>query len=81
MIHDYTKGQMVGLAVGFMILPIFFYALRIWAKLLIKRFTLDDYVAGAALVGGQTTSDDFGGDTRADRDITSLYRLHVAPCS
>lgn len=57
MIHDYTKGQMVGLAIGFMVLPIFFYGLRIWAKLLIKRFTLDDYVAGAALVGGQTTSE------------------------
>lgn len=57
MIHDYSKGQMVGLAIGFMLLPMFFYALRIWAKLLVKRFTLDDYVAGAALVGGLATSD------------------------
>ncbi|KAH8661084.1 hypothetical protein BGZ61DRAFT_464724 [Ilyonectria robusta] len=52
--HDYSKGQMVGLAIAFMILPIFFYALRIWAKLLVKRFTLDDYVAGAALLVSNT---------------------------
>ncbi|KAH7176184.1 hypothetical protein EDB81DRAFT_633774 [Dactylonectria macrodidyma] len=52
--HDYSKGQMIGLAIAFMILPIFFYALRIWAKLLVKRFTLDDYVAGAALLVSTT---------------------------
>ncbi|KAI8206869.1 hypothetical protein K4K58_006189 [Colletotrichum sp. SAR11_239] len=47
--HDYTKGQMIGLAVGFMIIPTIFYVLRIWAKLLVKRFALDDYLAGFAL--------------------------------
>ncbi|KAG8161289.1 hypothetical protein KVR01_009553 [Diaporthe batatas] len=47
--YDYTKGQMIGLAVGFMIIPTVFYGLRIWAKLLVKRFALDDYLTGAAL--------------------------------
>lgn len=50
MTHEYTKNQMIGLAVGFMFLPIVFYCLRIWARLIIKRITLDDYLAGAALV-------------------------------
>lgn len=48
--HDYSKGQMIGLAVGFMIIPTVFYGLRIWAKLLVKRFAWDDYLTGAALV-------------------------------
>lgn len=48
--HDYTKGQMIGLAVGFMIIPTVFYGLRMWAKLLVKRFAWDDYLTGAALV-------------------------------
>lgn len=48
--HDYTKGQMIGLAVGFMIIPTVFYSLRVWAKLLVKRFAWDDYLTGAALV-------------------------------
>ncbi|KAF5506293.1 hypothetical protein CGCS363_v004278 [Colletotrichum siamense] len=48
--HDYTKGQMIGLAVGFMIIPTIFYVLRIWAKLLVKRFAWDDYLAGFALL-------------------------------
>lgn len=48
--YDYTKGQMIGLAVGFMIIPTVFYGLRIWAKLLVKRFAWDDYLTGAALV-------------------------------
>ncbi|KAK7708682.1 hypothetical protein SLS63_013452 [Diaporthe eres] len=47
--HDYTKGQMIGLAVGFMIIPTVFYGLRVWAKLLVKRFAWDDYLTGAAL--------------------------------
>ncbi|KAI3390610.1 hypothetical protein diail_9089 [Diaporthe ilicicola] len=49
MTHDYTKGQMIGLAVGFMVISIVFYAFRVWARLLVKRFALDDYLAGAAL--------------------------------
>lgn len=36
--HDYSKAQMIGLAVGFMIIPTVFYGLRIWAKLLVKWF-------------------------------------------
>lgn len=48
--HDYTKGQMIGLAVGFMIIPTVFYGLRVWAKLLVKRFAWDDYLTGGALV-------------------------------
>ncbi|KAI7776036.1 hypothetical protein LA080_005906 [Diaporthe eres] len=48
--HDYTKGQMIGLAVGFMIIPTVFYGLRVWAKLLVKRFAWDDYLTGAGLV-------------------------------
>lgn len=48
--HDYTKGQMIGLAVGFTIIPTVFYGLRVWAKLLVKRFAWDDYLTGAALV-------------------------------
>ncbi|KXH66341.1 hypothetical protein CSAL01_03935 [Colletotrichum salicis] len=48
--HDYTKGQMIGLAIGFMIIPTVFYGLRVWAKLLVKRFAWDDYLTGAALL-------------------------------
>jgi hypothetical protein len=48
--YTYSKGQMIGLAIGFMILPTIFYGLRVWARLLINRITLDDYLAGAALV-------------------------------
>lgn len=48
--HDYTKGQMISLAVGFMIIPTVFYGLRMWARLLVKRIALDDYLTGAALV-------------------------------
>ncbi|KAM0321727.1 hypothetical protein ACHAQA_009966 [Verticillium albo-atrum] len=50
MSDEYSKNQMIGLALGFMFLPIVFYSLRIWARLLIKRVTLDDYLAGGALV-------------------------------
>lgn len=49
--HDYSKGQMIGLAVGFIIIPTFFYALRLWAKMLVAgRFAWDDYLTGLALV-------------------------------
>lgn len=48
--HEYTKGQMIGLAIVFMIIPTVFYGLRLWAKLLVKRFAWDDYLTGAALV-------------------------------
>jgi hypothetical protein len=48
--QEYSKDQMVALAIGFMILPTVFYGLRVWARMLINRVTLDDYLAGAALV-------------------------------
>jgi len=48
--HDYSKGQMIGLAIWFTIIPILFFGLRLWAKSIgARRFTLDDYLAGAAL--------------------------------
>jgi hypothetical protein len=50
--QEYSKDQMVALAIGFMILPTVFYGLRVWARMLINRVTLDDYLAGAALVSG-----------------------------
>jgi hypothetical protein len=48
--HNYTKDMMIGLAVGFMILPIVFVSLRVWAKILAKRLAWDDYLTMAALV-------------------------------
>lgn len=48
--HNYTKEMMIGLAVGFMILPVVFIGLRIWAKVISKRMAWDDYLAIAALV-------------------------------
>jgi hypothetical protein len=50
--HNYTKDMMIGLAVGFMILPIVFVSLRVWAKILAKRLAWDDYLTMAALVSG-----------------------------
>lgn len=58
--HDYTKGQMIGLAVGFTIIPTVFYGLRVWAKLLVKRFAWDDYLTGAALVSANGSRFRFG---------------------
>lgn len=49
--YNYTKGSMIGLSVAFMILPLSFMCLRIWAKLISKRFAMDDYLATGALVG------------------------------
>jgi hypothetical protein len=48
--HNYTKDMMISLAVGFMILPVVFVSLRIWAKVLAKRTAWDDYLTIAALV-------------------------------
>ncbi|KAH6629403.1 hypothetical protein C7974DRAFT_185841 [Boeremia exigua] len=48
--HNYTKSSMIGLAIAFMILPLSFISLRIWAKTLAKRFAWDDYLAIAALL-------------------------------
>ncbi|KAF2246551.1 hypothetical protein BU26DRAFT_48625 [Trematosphaeria pertusa] len=49
--HNYTKGQMIGLALGFMIPPVLFVGLRLWAKTLsAKRLAWDDYLTIAALL-------------------------------
>jgi hypothetical protein len=48
--HNYTKEMMISLAVAFMILPVVFIGLRIWAKVISKRLAWDDYLAIAALV-------------------------------
>ncbi|KAM5344560.1 hypothetical protein ACJ41O_013095 [Fusarium nematophilum] len=48
--YNYSREQMSGLAIGFMVLPTVFYGLRVWARLLINRVTLDDYLAGGALI-------------------------------
>lgn len=49
--HNYTQGSMIGLSVAFMILPLTFMSLRAWAKIIGKRFAMDDYLAIGALVG------------------------------
>ncbi|KAF3032399.1 hypothetical protein E8E11_000395 [Didymella keratinophila] len=48
--HNYTKGSMIGLSVAFMILPLAFMSLRAWAKIMGKRFAMDDYLAVGALL-------------------------------
>jgi hypothetical protein len=48
--------MMISLAVGFMILPLVFVCLRVWAKVLAKRLAWDDYLTMAALVSGCNTS-------------------------
>ena len=54
--HDYSKEQMISLAIVFMVLPTIFYLLRLWAKTLIaKRLSVDDYLAGVALVSSFQT--------------------------
>lgn len=50
--HNYTKSMMIGLAIAFMILPLVFVLLRLWAKRLAKRIGWDDYLTIAALVSG-----------------------------
>ena len=48
---NYTQTQMIGLGIGFIILPIVAVALRIWAKLLGKRrIAWDDYLICAGMV-------------------------------
>ncbi|KAH8842738.1 hypothetical protein MCOR27_003184 [Pyricularia oryzae] len=46
---EYSKEQVIALAIVFMIFPMIFYGLRVWARLLISRVMLDDYLAGGAL--------------------------------
>jgi hypothetical protein len=47
--HNYTKEMMIRLAVAFMVLPVIFVSLRIWAKVLSKRLAWDDHLTVAAL--------------------------------
>jgi positive regulator of sigma E activity len=58
--HNYTKEMMISLAICFMLLPVSFVALRIWAKVLAKRTAWDDYLTVAALVS-------------QDSSVTQLY--------
>lgn len=44
--------MMVSLAIAFLILPVVFVCLRVWAKLLSTRLAWDDYLTIAALVSG-----------------------------
>ena len=49
--QDYSQGLMIGLGVAFMIVPIIFIALRIWAKAFgRRRLALDDWLCIGALV-------------------------------
>lgn len=51
MTGSYSKGQMIGLGINFIILPAIAVGLRVWAKLLkIRRLACDDYLIFAALV-------------------------------
>ncbi|KAF1849777.1 uncharacterized protein K460DRAFT_3527 [Cucurbitaria berberidis CBS 394.84] len=52
--HNYTKSMMIGLGVAFLILPLVFVCLRLWAKRLIKRIGWDDYLTIAALAVSMT---------------------------
>lgn len=54
--HNYTKSMMISLAIAFMILPLVFVILRLWAKRLSKRIGWDDYLTIAALVSGRERS-------------------------
>ena len=48
---NYTQSQVIGLGIGFIILPILAVGLRIWAKLLGRQgVAWDDYLIVAALV-------------------------------
>lgn len=51
MADDYSKTQMIGLGLGFLVLPIVAVALRLWAKYIGRRsFQADDYIILVALV-------------------------------
>lgn len=78
--HEYTKGQMIGLAIVFMIIPTVFYGLRLWAKLLVKRFAWDDYLTGAALVRSLEPSVSLPSwhEVKTEQVTCSWSRLRVA---
>ena len=51
---DFSKSQMIGIGISFLILPIAAVGVRIWAKTLSRKgITLDDYLIFAALVSTQ----------------------------
>lgn len=49
--EEYSQSQMIGIGVAFMILPIVFVGLRVWAKAIGRRkLTWDDYIIFISLV-------------------------------
>lgn len=53
---NYSKGQMIGIGISFLILPVVAVGARLWAKTLSpKGIKLDDYLIIAALVSDQRT--------------------------
>ena len=49
--ESYSKDQMIGLGIAFIVIPIIFVGLRVWAKTLCRKgLAWDDYLAFAALV-------------------------------
>lgn len=49
--QDYSKGLMIGLGVVFMIVPLIFTGLRLWAKTFgRRRLAVDDWLCIASLV-------------------------------
>ncbi|KAI8934140.1 hypothetical protein NX059_008895 [Plenodomus lindquistii] len=54
MLHNYSKGMMIALSIVFMILPLVFVCLRLWAKRLAKRIGWDDILTIGALLVSMT---------------------------
>ncbi|KAL1966804.1 hypothetical protein VTN77DRAFT_3769 [Rasamsonia byssochlamydoides] len=50
MLQSYSQSQMIGIGIAFMILPIVFVGLRVWAKAIGRRkLSLDDYLIFVSL--------------------------------
>lgn len=48
---NYSRNQMIGIGISFLVLPVFAVAARIWAKILCRKgIRLDDYLIIIALV-------------------------------
>jgi hypothetical protein len=57
---NYSKSQMIGLGIAFIILPVIAVSFRIWAKSLGRRtISWDDYLILVALVGHSRPSKEF----------------------
>ena len=55
MTDSYSRQQMINIGIAFLVLPIVFVGLRIWAKTLNrKRLAWDDYLIVIALVSTET---------------------------